>query len=607
MLDAAVINVINDYFSNCNKAPNNVMIEKFYEKYPNIKKAVLMEFERYPEWECANNIIRAIKLNKQLKHCKECQKIMKYSKSRHEFCSLKCAKMNNEVREKTKNTNIKKYGVVAPMQNDIVKEKTKQTFIKKYGVDSSFKIDNFKEKSNNTILKKYGSMEEYNKQRIENIKNKCMIKYGVDNPAKSIEIREKIEKTNLKKYGVKCNLSLPDIIETNKKNHTGNKEIVEKIKKTNMERYGVPTQFHLDSVNDKAVEARKNKAYSNILKMHDYVIPLFSRKEFDGVYKPYKWKCVKCGNVFEQKIHASHHIKGLNSCPRCLNCYPLHEGTSNMEKDVISFCKQFYSNLEIHNRQIIAPYELDIVIPEKKIAIEFNGDYWHSTQAGTDKNYHLMKTEMCNQAGYRLIHIFEHEWINKQEIIKEKLKAILGVYDEKVYARKCVVKEIETKVKNEFLNKYHIQGEDKSVIKLGLFHEDELVAVMTFGYPRFNDNYDWELIRYATSKHVIGGAGKLLAYFRKTFVGSIITYANRCWSQGNMYEKLGFKLEGISSSNYIWLYDNKILSRYQTQKSKLQKLLGDKYDPAKTEYENMENSGFYKIYDCGNLIYVMEN
>jgi very-short-patch-repair endonuclease len=241
------------------------------------------------------------------------------------------------------------------------------------------------------------------------------------------------------------------------------------------------------------------------------------------------------------------HIPGLSACPRCLHCYPLTKPISNLEKELVDFCKQYYPDLKENDRTLISPKELDIVIPELKLAIEFNGDFWHSIQAGKDTNYHLNKTLECEKAGYRLIHIFEHEWINKQDIIKTKLKALFNVEQEHVYARKCTVKEISSKDKNEFLNLHHIQGEDKSKVKLGLFYQDELVAVMTFGKPRFNKNYEYELIRYATSKHVIGGAGKLLKYFeRKYKPKSIITYADRRFSQGNMYFKLGFKLDHIS-------------------------------------------------------------
>ena len=177
----------------------------------------------------------------------------------------------------------------------------------------------------------------------------------------------------------------------------------------------------------------------------------------------------------------------------------------------------------------------------------------------------------------------------------------MNSYKEFVYARKCIIKEIDSKIKNEFLNQHHIQGEDKSKVKLGLFYEDELVAVMTFGKPRFNKNYEWELIRYATSKHVIGGAGKLLTYFERNFKPkSIITYADRRFSKGNMYCKLGFKLDHVSKPNFIWI-DKKhnIKSRMNSQKFKI---ITDENKNLTAE-QIMIKAGFNKIYDCGNLVF----
>jgi hypothetical protein len=206
--------------------------------------------------------------------------------------------------------------------------------------------------------------------------------------------------------------------------------------------------------------------------------------------------------------------------------------------------------------------------------------------------------------GYKLIHIFEHEWINKQEIIKAKLKALFGIEQTKIYARKCIIKEISTELKNDFLNQFHIQGEDKSKIKLGLFNEDELVAVMTFGKPRFNKNYEYELIRYATKYKVIGGAGKLLKYFEKNYKPkSIITYADRAYSQGNMYFKLGFNFLKNNVPSYNWIKNDIILSRFRCQKSKLKEILKDRYNECLSENENMLFNGFSKLYDCGNIVF----
>jgi hypothetical protein len=173
-----------------------------------------------------------------------------------------------------------------------------------------------------------------------------------------------------------------------------------------------------------------------------------------------------------------------------------------------------------------------------------------------------------------------------QNILKEKIKSLLGVNQTKIYARKCEIKEISSKEKNEFLNKHHIQGEDKSKIKLGLFHENELVAVMTFGKPRFNKNYEYELIRYATKSgcQVLGGAGKLLSFFELNYSPkNIITYADRSYSQGNMYNQIGFSLIKKSEPSYIWIKDNVILSRYQCQKHKLINILGENFNKSLSE------------------------
>lgn len=104
---------------------------------------------------------------------------------------------------------------------------------------------------------------------------------------------------------------------------------------------------------------------------------------------------------------------------KCPFCYPL--GTSSSEQELIDFCHQFFNDLKTHDRTLIKPYELDIVIPEIKLALEFNGIWYHSTEAGTPSGYHLMKTELCEAQNYRLIHIWEDEWDKDKESIKEKL------------------------------------------------------------------------------------------------------------------------------------------------------------------------------------------
>ena len=432
-----------------------------------------------------------------------------------------------------------------------------------------------------------GIKREIGLNALPKFKRTMLERYGVEFSAKSKELNKKREETCLKKYGTK---------------YAQSAEIVKnKIKETLNKKFGVENIMKVSKL-----ETLKN--------FEKYLISLFDTNEYlndtNRSKKNYRWKCKRCGNVFEPHIHKTMNVSDIPYLPRCWNCFPLLKGESNQEFELTNFIKEIYKGEILENdRNVIKPYELDIVIPEKKIAFEFNGSFWHSERSpGFNGNKCLMKTEMCNKVNYKLIHIWEYDWINpiKQNILKEKIKAILGVDQTKIYARKCIIKEIDSKTKNEFLNLNHIQGEDKSKIKLGLYYENELVAVMTFGKPRFNKKYEYELIRYATKSgfHVLGGAGKLLKYFEKTYKPkSIITYADRSYSKGNMYRKIGFNELKPSSPNYLWVRGNEAYSRYQCQKHKLKNILGDKFDPNLTESENMALTRFLKIYDCGNLVF----
>jgi hypothetical protein len=215
---------------------------------------------------------------------------------------------------------------------------------------------------------------------------------------------------------------------------------------------------------------------------------------------------------------------------------------------------------------------------------------------------------MCKDIGYQLIHIFEDEWILQNKIVKARLKAILGLTKRSIYARKCEVKEIDNNIKNKFLEKYHIQGQDLSSTKLGLFYKNRLVAVMTFGKRRFDDKEGFELIRYCTMANfnIIGGAGKLLSYFRKMHPNtSIISYADKRWSTGNLYKQLGFTLLHESGLNYFYIHPSDPLKRHNRisfQKHKLENILED-FDPLLSEAQNMVNNGYSRIYDCGNYVF----
>lgn len=291
-------------------------------------------------------------------------------------------------------------------------------------------------------------------------------------------------------------------------------------------------------------------------------------------------------------------------CPRCTNV-----GTSYQETDLLSCIKSIYDGEIIdRSKTIISPYELDIVIPDKKIAIEYCGLYWHSELSGKDRKYHLSKLELCNEKGYRLITIFEDEWLSNKDLVISRLKNILSLDNERIYARQCTVKEITVTEAKKFCNENHLQGYNGSNIKLGLFYNDELVSVMTFSKPSIskggkNRNRNiWELQRFCSKRGitVVGGASKLLKYFERTYDWiQIFSYADRRWSNGNLYEKLGFDFDKYTVLNYWYFKSNKLerIHRFALRKQPYE-------SKNKTEWELRQDEGYNRIWDCGNIKYI---
>lgn len=278
---------------------------------------------------------------------------------------------------------------------------------------------------------------------------------------------------------------------------------------------------------------------------------------------------------------------------------------SKAEDEISEILKSNNINIKRHVRNVISPMELDIYIPDKKIAIEFNGSYWHSTLY-IDKYYHQKKTLECAKKNIRLIHIFEHEFYgDKHDKIINMLNNIANTNNIKLRASKLKVEHISADETKEFLDKYHLQNNAFSEIRLGLRYKDELVALMTFGKPRFNNEYEYELVRFCVKPGYIvyGAAGKIYKHFINEYKPkSVVTYSDITKFTGNTYTSLGFKCtaKDITEPNYVWVNSKlNVLSRYQTQKHKL--LEDGLGEYGKTEDEIMQNLGYYKIYNSGNI------
>ena len=272
---------------------------------------------------------------------------------------------------------------------------------------------------------------------------------------------------------------------------------------------------------------------------------------------------------------------------------------------------QNLSNLIVWNsndKKLISPYEIDIVSHERKLAIEYCGTYWHSEHYGSkQKTYHKNKFDLCNKIGYELITVFESDDVSK---VISLIKTKLGL-TKKVFARKCHVKVIDSKIATSFHKKHHLHSSVGASLHYGLYHKEDLLMVLSMGKPRFSKQYEWECVRMTSHSdyNVVGGASKLFKmFFRENNVKSCVTFSDLRYGKGKVYAHCGFTFVGYTQPNYWYFHKNnpkELYSRVKFQKHKL-KTLFQTFDNNKTEYENMLDNKYDRIWDCGNAIWIMK-
>ena len=312
---------------------------------------------------------------------------------------------------------------------------------------------------------------------------------------------------------------------------------------------------------------------------------------------------VSCENGHEFLSSAQNLIKGT-TCPHC-RLTRNHKELYDYIVDELSL-ECLTNDRTILNNNL----ELDLVIPSKKLAIEINGNFWHSFLAGRkDKNYHLNKTDGCKIKDIQLLHFFESELLYNLNICKSIIRAKVNIFEKRIYARKCTVRNITTDEERLFLNKNHLQGYTPSAIKFGMFFNDEMVSIMTFGKPRYNNNYEWEMLRFCSKLNTstVGSANKILSHFRRTYnPKSIISYANKRFSSGHLYDTLNFKKIRDTEPSYFYVKrDNyyNLLHRSSFTKKRALKMFAENSDLSMTEWEIMQHNNYDKIYDCGTSVY----
>jgi len=445
-----------------------------------------------------------------------------------------------------------------------------------------------REKSKKTNLERYG--EEYYNNK-EKTQKTCLEKYGVNTTLLDKKTKDKIKKTNLELYGCEQVLSSPIVRE--------------KFKDTFLNKYGVD---HFSKSTNFQIVGYNNWKKQILEKLEKYNIQDFILKDDRTV----DIKC-DCGkdhyfNITSKNLYQRKEIQGNILCTECNK---IDTQISGKELQILNFIKENYTGLIIENdKKILKGKELDIYLPELNLAVEFNGVYWHS-ELYKEKNYHKSKTEKCEELNIQLFHIWEDDWHHKKNIVESMILNKLNKTPNKIYARKCILKEIsDNSLVLDFLEKNHIQGFVGSSIKIGLFYNDVLVSLMTFGKKRKILNSksregEYELLRFCNilNTNVVGGASKLFKHFVKTYAFSeIITYADRSHSKGILYNALGFGL--ISKTDVGYSYYDHRLNKYNRFNFRKDVLVKEGYDPTKTEVEIMYERGYFRVFNSGNLKYV---
>ena len=531
----------------------------------------------------------------------------------------KCSLQNVDVREKTKKTNLERYGAVSPMQSEIIKEKTKRTMLERYGVEHALQSEQLLNKSKQTCKSHYGvEFPGMSGDVKEKIRKTNLERYGVEFPGMSGNVKEKIRKTNLERYGREYGFDCDKVRKTcveryGVENPFANEEIKEKIQKTNLERYGVDNIFKNSGFKQYVRDICKQK----FLETHQDIIDVEYIHNQQPIY------IIKCHNsdrcdLCKEKCFKLTRNQYYNRISHNIELCPIKNplcfsNNTSIEVFVKALLDEYNIEYKSNSRKVLKSKELDVYIPSKNLAIECNGCYWHS-ESEKPKNYHIEKMKECNSLGIQLIQIWEDWIIHKPEIVKSLVLSKLGIYKDRIYARKCTLREVPMDECANFLENNHLQGSVNGSIRLGLYRDnDELVSIMVLGKKRksvngISSDDTYELYRYCNKKNtqVIGGASKLFNHFIKKYNPTQIeSFSSNDISRGDLYKVLGFKKDLKISKSY-WYINSTMhrIHRYSLRKSELIKL---GFDPSLSESQITESMGLLRIYDSGQSKWIWVN
>ena len=495
---------------NSKRLDDKYLIKHFQQQYEQLLKQTEFLLNTVQNSERVYCILNNITYRPKCKQCENLVNFQRISRGYYTYCSSKCNVNDPEIIQKREETSMKNYGVRNPAQSKVVQDRMAETNMKRYKSKSPAGNDEIMSKIKKTNKKRHGKEHYFNTQlfKVQCAKT-LMDKYQVTNPSQMIGHQEKVRKTSIEKYDCEHFAQSPLVrnkaIETNNKkydcdNPFQNEDIKNKMKETCIANCGF--EFHKQQHTIHREDITKEFIESNFV---------------DNDKKLLLNECCKYFNYSQSHVYKVLHSLGVD----------YKQSRSHNEEYIFKIVQQYYPSTIPNPRNIIHPFELDIYIPELKLAIEYDGLYWHSTKVGKTKEYHLDKTKLCEEQGIELIHIFENEWKGNQDKLLSLLKNKIKQHEQTYNIDYCIIKEVNNKTKDNFFNTNHIENTSASNLNIGLYCNKELISLMSFD--------DQILVRTCNKLNtsITGGFEKLFNYYiNKTKSTNIKTSIDRRYDNG---------------------------------------------------------------------------
>ena len=470
---------------------------------------------------------------------------------------------------------LSKFGIAKTQEQ--IAECRRKSNIEKYGVENPSQAESVKAKKSNP----------FNDPAIQQkIRETNRAKYGVENPMQAKAVREKAKTTNLKKYG--CT------------NPSQAEEIKQKKKSTLMEHYGVENYQQSAEAKQK-VRERLTEKYRRIAEnigvkysesLSELIVNYSMKFQTENCRKPTVYDFCKAFEYSESLILQNIKLNHLE------NYIEYMYNFSSYELEIYEFLKFIgIENIIRNDRTLITPHELDFYLPDYNLAIEFNGDYFHS-DLFRDRLYHQQKALAVREKGCRLISIYEYERNDpdKQRKLKSIIATACGKVSNIIPARKCQIQPVANTNAKSFIDTNHLQGYRSANITYGLYYNDELVELMSFSKTKYNrnliDENSREIIRSCTRLNtiVIGGTAKIFRHFiRDNNPEFIFSYCDFNKFSGKSYETIGMQYAGITQPDVKYIIDRKVVNR----------------NPSKNSEQQSKKQA--TIYGAGSLKYIRRN